>query len=115
MFSTGNAPALGRHRARRGIDDSVRADTLPYAHTAPRGLVLRTSRANGPAARPRAGSPASAQGARLLAQAEALDQAFIGLGVPALEVVEQFAAAADHLEQAAPGMVILDVCLEMLG
>src|SRR5688572_15749037 len=51
----------------------------------------------------------------LLAQAEALDQRAIGLDVLALQVVEQAAAPAHHGEQAAAGMEILDVRLEVLG
>ena len=37
------------------------------------------------------------------------------LYILALEVVEQTSALRDHLEQAAPRVVIFLVCLEMLG
>src|SRR5438128_7197152 len=51
----------------------------------------------------------------LLAQAKLLDQLVIFPGVPALEIVEQLATLVDHFQQAAPGMVILDVRLEVVG
>src|SRR5262249_12342856 len=91
-----------------------RCCTVRYVHTAARNPVLRTSWAKRPAARPRAGSFAIAQGARLFAQAEAFDQSLVRLGISALEVVEQLAAAADHLQKATSRVMILDVCLEML-
>ena len=51
----------------------------------------------------------------LFAQAQALDELGIAVRVLVLEVVQQAAAAADHLEQAAAGVVILGVGLEMAG
>ena len=37
------------------------------------------------------------------------------IGIRALEIIEQFAPLADQLEQTAPGMMVLDVCLEVVG
>src|SRR6185369_1850466 len=51
----------------------------------------------------------------LLAQAKLLDQLPVGVGVGALEIVEQLAPQADHLEQAATRVVVLHVRLEMLS
>src|ERR687893_1677854 len=55
------------------------------------------------------GQPGSA------AQAEALDQRPVAPDVDLGEVVQQVAAAADHQEQAAPGVVIMLMLLEVLG
>ncbi len=52
---------------------------------------------------------------RLLADAEALDRGAVALEVLPLEVVEQAAAPADHLQQAATAVMILAVGLEVLG
>ena len=51
----------------------------------------------------------------LTTQAEAIDDLVIALNVYALEVVQKTSALRDHLEQAAPRMVIFLVRLEMLG
>src|SRR4051812_43271910 len=51
----------------------------------------------------------------LTPEAELLDQRAVGLDVLALEIVEQPAAPADELEQAAPRVVVLRVRAEMLG
>src|SRR5262249_30911272 len=48
-------------------------------------------------------------------QTQALDQRVVALAVPGLEIIEQPAALADQLQQAAARMVILRVTLEMLG
>src|SRR5688572_13841946 len=50
----------------------------------------------------------------LLAQSKALDHRAILVRVFALQVIEELAALADHLEQAATRMEILDVRLEVL-
>src|SRR5947209_6848990 len=51
----------------------------------------------------------------LLAQAELFDQRAVGIGVARLEVVQQLAPPRDHAEQAAAGVMILDVTLEVVG
>src|SRR6266404_5867848 len=51
----------------------------------------------------------------LAPQTQTLDQRGVALGVPGFQVVEQTAALADHLQEAAPRMVILRVAFEMLG
>jgi len=51
----------------------------------------------------------------LLANFQALNQRAVARIVLALQVIEQLAAAAYQTQQAAPGMVILDVILEMPG
>src|SRR5712672_148556 len=51
----------------------------------------------------------------LLAKSEALDQAAVLVRVLALQIIEQFAALADHLQEPAPRMEVLDVRLEVLG
>lgn len=52
---------------------------------------------------------------RLAAQAEAFDQLVVLLNVPALQVVEHAATLRDHLEQAAPRVVVFLVRSEVLG
>src|ERR1700675_3059777 len=52
---------------------------------------------------------------RLLAQAKLLDQLVIFAGILALEIIEQLAALVDHFKQAAPGVMILHVRLEVVG
>src|SRR5260221_9177538 len=52
---------------------------------------------------------------KLLAQAKLLDQLVIFPVVLSLEVVEDLAALAHHLEQPAPRMMVLDVRLEVVG
>jgi hypothetical protein len=59
--------------------------------------------------------PKARLGTVLAADAELLDQRLIARLVLALDVVEQLAALGNQLEQAAAGMVVLDVALEMLG
>ena len=49
------------------------------------------------------------------ADAEALDQRLVARLVDALDIVEQRAALRDHLQQAATGVVVLHVGLEVLG
>jgi hypothetical protein len=51
----------------------------------------------------------------LLTDAELLDDVFIGFRIVALQIVEQTAATAHHLEQPAARCVILGVGLEVLG
>jgi hypothetical protein len=51
----------------------------------------------------------------LLAQAKLLDQLVIFPVVLPLEVIEYLATLANHLQQSAPRMVILDVRLEVVG
>ena len=51
----------------------------------------------------------------LLAQAEPFDQLAISLGIPVFQVVEELAAAADHLQQATAGVMILAMFLEVAG
>src|SRR5262249_8342026 len=48
-------------------------------------------------------------------QAERIDQLAIAVEVLALQVVEQRAALADHLEEATPAVVVLVVVLQVLG
>src|SRR5882672_4586589 len=52
---------------------------------------------------------------KLLAQAKLLDQLVIFPVVLSLEVVEDLAALAHHLQQPAPRMMVLDVRLEVVG
>src|SRR3569623_382572 len=61
------------------------------------------------------GSRSSPRRIELAADAEALDQFLVPRLVYALDVVEQAAAGLHQLEQAAAGMVVLAVRLEMLG
>src|SRR5690606_11624593 len=49
------------------------------------------------------------------AQTEPFDQRLVTRRVGSLQVVEQLAAAADHLEQAAARVVVLRVGLEVIG
>src|SRR5690606_33203395 len=49
------------------------------------------------------------------ADTEPPDQVAVAFLVTCLDVVEKLAALRDHLEQAAAGMVVLAVGLEMLG
>src|SRR5687768_1407291 len=58
---------------------------------------------------------AAASESGLLAQAEALDHAAVLVRVRALQVIEQLATLAYHLEKPAPRMEVLDVRLEVLG
>src|SRR6185436_11175483 len=51
----------------------------------------------------------------LLAQAKLLDQLVILPVVLSLEVIEDLATLADHLQQSAPRMMVLDVSLEVVG
>ena len=52
---------------------------------------------------------------KLATQAETADDLVVTLYVLALQVIQQTPALRDHLEQAAPRMVIFLVRLEMLG
>ena len=52
---------------------------------------------------------------RLTANAELIDDALVARLVGALEVIEQLAALRDHLEKAAPRVIVLHVCLEVIG
>src|SRR6266851_6796403 len=54
-------------------------------------------------------------GRELTPKTQALDQGVVALAVPGLEIIEQPAALADHLEQATARMMILRVALEVLG
>ena len=51
----------------------------------------------------------------LLAQIQLIERRLVSRSRGALEIIKQPATACDHLEQAAPGGVILEVRLEMLG
>lgn len=51
----------------------------------------------------------------LLSQAELLNDCSVTLDILLLQVSEHAAALADHLEQAATGMVVVLVLLQMLG
>src|SRR5256885_1082171 len=64
---------------------------------------------------PPAGAVARVRRAFLFANPELLDQLSVALRVPVLEVVKEAAAGPDHLEQAAAGMMILGVRVEMIG
>jgi len=52
---------------------------------------------------------------RLLAKAKAFDQCLVLLYLGSFQVIQQFAAFADHSQQTTAGMVILAVRLEMFG
>src|SRR5262245_43834400 len=60
-----------------------------------------------------AATPGDTSRRALLADPEAIDELPVPVGVVTLQVVEQSAALADHLEQAAPAVVVLQVGLEM--
>src|SRR5688572_27209037 len=51
----------------------------------------------------------------LLAQTELVDQRRVALGILVLQIVQQLAATAHHLEQAAPAVVVFQVRLEVRG
>src|SRR5665213_1343788 len=59
--------------------------------------------------RPRHGLP------RLATQAQPIDDLLVTRTVNLLEIVEKAAPLAHHLEQAPPGMIVLEVALEVLG
>ena len=59
--------------------------------------------------------PDSVRACALTTQPETADDLVIALYVYALEVIEKTSALRDHLEQAAPRMIILLMGLEMLG
>jgi hypothetical protein len=44
-----------------------------------------------------------------------LNQALVPIEIVVLQIIQEPSSLADKLEQAAPGMVILNVSLEMLG
>ena len=50
---------------------------------------------------------------RSLAQTEFFDQSAVRIGIAALEVVEQLAAAADHTQQTTARVMVLHVFLEV--
>src|SRR5437868_3756372 len=52
---------------------------------------------------------------RLAAQAEAVDDLLVAGVLGLLEIVEKAAPLRDHLEQAAAGVVVLDVALEVFS
>ena len=52
---------------------------------------------------------------RLTTQTQSSDDFVVLLDVRLLQVIEQTSAMRDHLQQAAPRMIVLLVCLEMLG
>jgi hypothetical protein len=49
------------------------------------------------------------------AQTETRDEIAVAIHVLVLQVVEELAALADHLQQASTGVVIVDMSLEMIG
>ena len=51
----------------------------------------------------------------LLADAQLVDQSAVTLDVLLLQVVQQTAALADHLEQATTGVVVLGIQLQVSG
>ena len=53
--------------------------------------------------------------ASLFPKTQALDQRAITIGASALKIIEQFAPAIYHAQQAATGVVVLDMSLEMSG
>src|SRR3546814_18089211 len=50
-----------------------------------------------------------------LTQTELFNERTIRIGIAALEVIQQFAATADHAQQATARMVVFHVCFEMAG
>src|SRR3990167_8562178 len=62
----------------------------------------------------RTGAARRAPRQTLLADAQPLNERRVALGILALDVIEQAAALADQLQQAAPRVVVLRVGLEML-
>src|SRR5829696_2661275 len=65
--------------------------------------------------RPEPREPWASSHEPLFADAEALDQVRVAVGVLALQVIQQAAALADQFQEAAPGVVVFRVGLEMLG
>jgi folate-dependent tRNA-U54 methylase TrmFO/GidA len=51
----------------------------------------------------------------LLAEAEAANQIAVAIRVRALEMVKQTTTPAHHFQEALTGVVIMNVCLEMIG
>jgi hypothetical protein len=49
------------------------------------------------------------------AQAETRDEIAVAIDIFALEVVEELAALADHLQQASTGVVVVNMSLEVIG
>src|SRR5690606_15594338 len=88
-------PALGVHRAARGVAAG------PAAFRRPKRKPRRISA-------PRRGDASATQ-------AELFDQALVALVVLALEIVEQAATLVDQLQQATAAVVVLLVGLEVLG
>jgi hypothetical protein len=54
-------------------------------------------------------------GERLLAYSQPLNQALVSVKIVILEIIQEPSSLADKLQEAASGMVILNVSLEMLG
>src|SRR3972149_3605087 len=54
-------------------------------------------------------------GGRLLAQTELLHNTLVALGVVVLQVVQKASAPVYHLDQTAPGRMVLGVGLEVAG
>src|SRR3546814_17725251 len=50
-----------------------------------------------------------------LTQTELFNERTIRIGIAALEVIQQFAATADHAHQATARMVVFHVCFELAG
>src|SRR5262245_47256298 len=55
------------------------------------------------------------RGTKLAADSQPLDQRLVATLVSTGEIIEQLAALRYELEQSTPGMVVLDVALEVLG
>src|SRR6185312_17401842 len=78
------------------------------------GIGFLVSVVMGTWVRPHRRQPGAAA-ARLLAQAQLVDQFPVTLRVLPLQIIQQAAALPDQQQQAAAGVVILGVGLEMLG
>src|SRR5262249_2020248 len=104
--SSDPAMALGRSLARTG---ALRPSLKPAAASLPDGgaHAVTAPAFNGARNCPRTNTSA--------ADAQPLDQRLVALLVGTIEVIEQLTTLGHKLEQAAPGMVVLDVALEMLG
>jgi hypothetical protein len=51
---------------------------------------------------------------RLFSQIESVDHVFVTVRGRSLQIIEQFPAAGDHLQQSPPGRMIFDVILKMV-
>src|SRR5436190_17056542 len=94
---------------------SALAPALPVTAKSRQPAEIFTGTGRRDAKRPRPICFDGRRGRELTPKTQALDQRVVALAVPGLEIVEQTAALADHLEQAATRMVILGVALEVLG